>query len=135
MARRILDTLTPAELKAARDLLGYLPASAGRYMTPRYVAVRGDDTAAEALAHVRKAGKEQETLNILYVVGDNGKFLKELRLGTLVLAEPGMRVADIRTIPERWIIPDGQEAWRQEGRQLPRLRLARVHQHHTRLNY
>lgn len=99
VARRILDTLTPDELKAARDLLGYPPSSAGRYMTPRYVALRAEDTAAEALAHVRKSGKDQETLNILYVVGNDGKLLKELRLGTLVLADPDARVADIPDRP------------------------------------
>ena len=69
VTRRILDTLSPDELRAARDLLGYPPESAGRYMTPRYVALRPDMTAREALDHVRRTGRDQETLNILYVVG------------------------------------------------------------------
>ena len=34
-------------LKAARDLLGYPPETAGRYMTPQYVAIRADMTARE----------------------------------------------------------------------------------------
>lgn len=112
VARRILDTLTPDELKAARDLLGYPPSSAGRYMTPRYVALHAEDTAAEALAHVRKSGKAQETLNILYVVGDQGRLLKEMRLGTLVLADPNMKVRDI---PERPLVTIPVTADREEA--------------------
>src|SRR5262249_4718318 len=95
VTRRILDTLSPDALRAARDLLGSPPESAGRYMTPRYVALRPDMTAAEALGHVRRAGRDQETLAVLYVLDADGRLLKELRLGTLVLADPAARVADI----------------------------------------
>jgi magnesium transporter len=99
VTRRILDALSPDELRAARDLLGYPARSAGRYMTPRYVALSPDMTAADALAHVRRAGRGQETLAVLYVVGADGRLLKELRLGTLVLADPDARVADIPDRP------------------------------------
>src|SRR5262245_29720000 len=99
VTRRILDTLSPDELRAARDLLGYPPESVGRYMTPRYVALRQDATAAEALDHVRRTGRGQETLAVLYVVGPDGRLLKELRLGSLVLADPAERVGDIPDRP------------------------------------
>jgi magnesium transporter len=99
VTRRILDALPPDELRAARDLLGYPPESAGRYMTPRYAALRPDMTAAEALEHLRRAGRDQETLAVLYVVDAGGRLLKELRLGTLVLADPAARVADIPDRP------------------------------------
>ncbi len=96
VTRRLLDTLSPQELNAARDLLGYPPGTAGRYMTPRYVALSPNMTAQEALEHVRRTGRGQETLNILYVVDDEGKLLKELRLGSLVLADPHMKVIDVQ---------------------------------------
>jgi magnesium transporter len=112
VTRRILDVLTPDELKAARDLLGYPPHSAGRYMTPRYVALRPDMTAAEAIAHVRRAGRGQETLNILYALDADGRLVKELRLGTLVLADPDARVADI---PERSLVSIPATADRKEA--------------------
>jgi magnesium transporter len=98
VTRRILETLAPQELAAARDLLGYPPNSAGRYMTPRYVALRPEMTAREALEHVRRTGRGQETLSILYVVDAAGKLLKELRLGSLVLAD---RDAPVGTIEDR----------------------------------
>ena len=112
VTRRILDTLSPEELESARDLLGYPPESAGRFMTPRYVALRPDMTAAEALAHVRRVGRGQETLNILYVLGDDGKLIKELRLGSLVLAAPDARVADI---PDRPLVSVPAAADREEA--------------------
>jgi magnesium transporter len=95
VTRRLLETLSPEELRAARDLLGYPPETAGRYMTPRYVALRPDMTAREALENVRRTGRGQETLNILYVLDDTGKLLEELRLGSLVMADPDGKVADI----------------------------------------
>ena len=96
VTRRLLETLSPEELRAARDLLGYPPETAGRYMTPRYVALRPDMTAREALEHVRRTGRGQETLNILYVLDATGKLLEELRLGSLVMADSDAKVADIK---------------------------------------
>lgn len=99
VTRRILDTLSPEELKAARSLLGYPPESAGRYMTPRYVALMPGWTAAEALDFIRRVGAGMETLNVVYVVDETGKLLKELRLGALVLADPKTLVGDIEGRP------------------------------------
>jgi magnesium transporter len=99
VTRRLLETLSPEELQAARDLLGYPPHSAGRHMTPRYVALRPDLTAREALEHVRRTGRGKETLNVLYIVDANGKLLEELRLGSLVLADPDTKVGDIEHRP------------------------------------
>jgi magnesium transporter len=99
VTRRLLEALSPQELQAARDLLGYPPETAGRYMTPQYVALRPDMTAREALEHVRRTGRGKETLNILYLVDGNGKLQKELRLGSLVLADPETKVADIEDRP------------------------------------
>src|SRR5262249_15211318 len=99
VTRRILEALTPEELRAARDLLGYPLQSAGRYMTPRDVALRPIMTAAEGLDFLRHAGRDLETLSVLYVVDDAGTLMKELRLGTLVLADPDARVIDIPDRP------------------------------------
>lgn len=95
VTRRLLESLPPEELSRARELMGYPPRTAGRYMTPRYVALRPEMTAAQALEHVRRIGKGQETLAILYVVDEGERLVAELRLGTLVLSEPSRRVAEI----------------------------------------
>jgi magnesium transporter len=95
VTRRVLTTLTPAELKVARELLGYPERSAGRYMTPEFLTVPGSLTAAEALDYVRKHGQGRETLNILYIVDEKGRLLDDVRLASLVLSKPDTRLIDI----------------------------------------
>src|SRR5262245_18961292 len=112
VTRRILEALSPDELKAARDLLGYPPHAAGRYMTPRYVALRPDMTALDALNHIRRAGRDQETLAVLYVVDREGRLVQEPRLGTLVLDNPDARIADI---PDRPVVAIPATADREES--------------------
>lgn len=99
VTRRLLELLPPAQLKTTRDLLGYPPGTAGRYMTPAYVALEPTMTAAEALRHVRKTGRGKETLNVLYILDDRGKLIEDLRLGSLVLAPDDMEVAAIEDRP------------------------------------
>ena len=57
VTRRLLETLSPEELKATRKILNYPEQTAGRYMTPEYVALRPDMTAREALESVRTTGR------------------------------------------------------------------------------
>jgi magnesium transporter len=95
VTRRVLTTLSPAELKVARELLGYPERSAGRYMTPEFLTIPGNLTAAEALDYVRTHGQGRETLNVLYIVDEKGRLLDDVRLASLVLAKPDTRVTDI----------------------------------------
>ena len=94
VTKRALTTLRPEELKVARQLLGYPEDSAGRYMTPDYVALKPGMTAGEALDYIRQYGKGAETLNVVYVVDEKGRLLDDLRLADLVMA------ASTRTLSE-----------------------------------
>ncbi|HET6202535.1 MAG TPA: magnesium transporter [Planctomycetota bacterium] len=95
VTQRLLAMLSPQELKVARQLLGYPEDSVGRLMTPEYVAVRKGWTVGQALEHIRKVGREAETLHVVYVVDEKGTLLDDLRLGALVLADPGAKIADL----------------------------------------
>jgi magnesium transporter len=110
VTRRLLEALSPEELKATRTILNYPEQSAGRYMTPEYVALRPDMTALQALEHVRATGKGKETLNVLYVV-EGGRLTQEIRLGTLVMADPGQLV---RGITDRAVVSVPATASREE---------------------
>lgn len=99
VTRQLLETLSAEELKSARDLLGYPERTAGRYMTPKYIAVPPHLTAREALEYIRHTGKGKETLDVVYVVGEDGLLREDLRLGSLVLADPDMHVGDIEDRP------------------------------------
>lgn len=98
VTKRVLATLRPEELKVARQLLGYPEKTAGRYMTPEYLAIRPTMTASEALAYIRAHGKDRETLNVIYVTDEKGLLLDDIRLATLVLAPPDARVADLKDL-------------------------------------
>ena len=99
VTRRLLATLSPGELKHARALLGYPEETAGRYMTPRYVTVQPEMTAAEALEHIRRTGKRMETVNVVYIVDLHGKLVDDLRLESIVMADPQTNVIDIEDPP------------------------------------
>lgn len=88
VTRRVLTQLNPDELKVARQLLGYPEDSAGRRMTPEYLAIRPTMTAAEALEYVRRHGKDRETLNVIFITDERGHLVGDVRLATLVLAPP-----------------------------------------------
>lgn len=95
VTRTLLETLSPEELKTARQLLGYPEGTAGRYMTPEYVAVPPDITCREALERIRNTGRGKETLNVIYIVNEKGKLLEDVKLGTLVLTDPETMIGDI----------------------------------------
>jgi len=88
VTQRLLNLLSPADLKEARRLLGYPEESVGRLMTPDYVAVRPEWTAARALEHIRRKGKDSETINVVYVTDSSWKFLDALELRRFILAKP-----------------------------------------------
>jgi len=95
VTRRLLEMLTPGELERARELLGYPENSAGRFMTPDYVALHPSMTAGRALDYLRRVARGKETLNVLYIIDDKGKLLEDIRLESLVLANPSEKILDI----------------------------------------
>ena len=91
----ILARLPPSEIKGSLVSLSYPDDTAGRHMTPDYVAIDPDMTAGEALAHIRQVGRKKETLNVVYIVDKDGRLVEDVTLGNLVLADPEAKVLDI----------------------------------------
>src|SRR5947208_3760683 len=56
-------------------------------------------TAQEALDHIRRTGRDKETLNVVYIVDSSGMLVEDMRLSSLVLAEPSTKVIDIDDPP------------------------------------
>ncbi len=95
VTQKLLTLLSPEERKVAVELLGYPKDSIGRRMTPEYVAIRQDWTVDEVLAHLRKVGRDRETLNQLYVVDAKGHLIDWVRLRNLVVSDPGAPVMQL----------------------------------------
>jgi magnesium transporter len=92
---QLLQLLSPQERAVANRLLGYPEHSIGRLMTPEYVRVRRDWTIARALDHIRRYGKDSETLTHIYVVDEHDILLDDVRLRHFILARPDQHVADL----------------------------------------
>ncbi len=93
--RQLLSLLTPEEQKVARTLLGYPEGSIGRLMTPQYIAVHEDWTVQQVLDYVREHGEDSETLNVIYVVDNQGALIDDIRIRELLLARPALKVSDL----------------------------------------
>jgi len=93
--QKLLNLLSPNERKIAADLLGYPKDSIGRRMTPEYIAIQQSWTVAEVFAHLRKVGRERESLNQLYVVDEKGRLVDSVRLRNLVVAEINTSVGEL----------------------------------------
>ncbi len=86
VAQRLLTLLSPEENRIAIMLLGYPDESIGRLMTTDYVAVRPHWTVKETLDHIRRFGKDSETLNVVYVVDENWHLIDDFRIREFLLA-------------------------------------------------
>ncbi len=95
VTRQLLALLTPAERSVALTLLGYPEKSVGRLMTPQYVAVREQWTVREVMDYVRAHGHDSETLNVIYVVDEQGLLIDDIRIREFLLAPLDQRVADL----------------------------------------
>lgn len=93
--QQMLTLLTPEERAVAVSLLGYPEGSIGRIMTPEYVRVRQEWTIQHTLDHIRKHGKDSETLNMIYVVDEKGVLIDDLRIRSVLLATPETKVSEI----------------------------------------
>jgi magnesium transporter len=96
-AEAILTEMEPLEATDLRGLLAWPEDSAGGIMTTRFVTVRPDATAAEALAAVRRLAEEErtETVYYLYVTGTERSLVGVLSLRELVLTRPGARIGEV----------------------------------------
>jgi magnesium transporter len=95
VTRQMLALLTPAERSVALTLLGYPEHSIGRLMTPHYVSVREHWTVREVFDHIRNYGHVSETLNVVYVVDEQGLAIDDIRIRELLLAPLDNHVTDL----------------------------------------
>jgi magnesium transporter len=108
--QKLLQLLQPEERKVAVGLLGYPRGSVGRRMTPRYVSIQQGWTVAQVLEHLRRVGRDQDTLNQMYVVDERGRLVARVRLRELVVAELATPVVELLEQPVNALnVTDDQE--------------------------
>lgn len=97
VVRRLLQQLSPEERDATTLLLGYKPNTAGRIVTPEYVALKENLTVAQALERIRNQAGASETIYYLYVTDEARRLTGTLSLRDLVTAQPEQTIGSIMT--------------------------------------
>lgn len=93
--RDLIKLLDPDERKVTLALLGYPEDSVGRLMTPDYVFVYAHFTIEQALATIRRHAKGVETIDVIYVINENGELVDDLRIRDIILAAPDKKIEEI----------------------------------------
>ena len=93
--RDLIKLLDPEERKITLSLLGYPEDSVGRLMTPDYVYVYEYYTVAQVLANIRKYGKKYETIDVIYIIDQNGCLIDDIRIRDVLIEQPEAIIKDI----------------------------------------
>src|SRR3989449_5748682 len=84
----ILLEMEPQERKEMVELLEFKENTAAGRMTTEYLALRPDNTAADAVEALRNFGGGVETVSTIYIVDSLGTLIGAVPLARLVLSEP-----------------------------------------------
>lgn len=95
VVNQLIKLLSNEERILTLELLGYPENSVGRLMTPDYISVKQDWNVQDVIDYIRKNGKDSETVNVVYVVDDQGHLLDDLRIREILLADPNKKVSEI----------------------------------------
>ena len=95
VTQRLMQMMSADEREIATRLLGYPKDTIGRLMTPEYVAVKPHFTIPQALEHIRKFGRDSETLNVIYIVDIQWKLIDDIRIKEIILASPEQTISEL----------------------------------------
>ena len=94
-AEEILDLMEEEKSEEVQELLEYGEHTAGRLMSPSFVAVHEEATVAQAIEHIRKAATGDDAFYV-YVVDDHDHLVGLVPLHRLLAANPATPVRTIR---------------------------------------
>ncbi len=94
-AKQLIMHLSTKEREIAQTLLGYPENSVGRLMTPDYIAVKPQWDMNQTLSHIRKYGKDSETLSVIYIIDEKGKLIDDIRIRDIILSPPEKTINDL----------------------------------------
>ncbi len=90
-----LTLMDQEEADEIRSLLHYEEKTAGSIMTTEYVVVNKNMTIREAMAHLREAAPDAETIYYVFVVDDDKKLVGVISLRDLIISERDTLVSEV----------------------------------------
>ncbi len=93
--KNMLLLLNKEERKIAKTLLGYPEESVGRLMSPEYISVDEQMSIEDVLDKIRKYGADSETLDMIYVIDEDGKLIDDLTIREVLLSSPKKKVSKL----------------------------------------
>lgn len=93
--QKMLVLLPDNDRIEALHLLGYKEDSVGRMMTPDFIAVKIEWTVSRVLSHIRRYGKNSETIDVVYVIDKDGVLLDDIRIREILLADPEVKIGEL----------------------------------------
>lgn len=97
VVRQLLMQMSHQEREATAMMLGYEADTAGRIMTPEYIALKEGMTVAAALDYIRSLAEVKETIYYLYTTDQARRLRGILSLRDLVVARPEQTIGEIMT--------------------------------------
>jgi len=97
VVRQLLVQMSQQERDATAMMLGYEADTAGRIMTPEYIALKEGMTVSASLDYIRSLAEVKETIYYLYTTDQARRLRGILSLRDLVVARPQQTIGEIMT--------------------------------------
>ncbi|MDE2654974.1 MAG: magnesium transporter [Gemmatimonadetes bacterium] len=121
---RMLAALPTEDAVEIRELLRYGEETAGGLMTTTLVSVTAGSSAADAIAEIRRQGREVEDFYTVFVVDDRNRLEGTVPIADLILSDPGEPVAALVQPAAAVVYPDTDQE--EVGRVMGRYNLVSV---------
>lgn len=90
-----IKLLPEEDRKQTRTLLGYPEDRVGHFMSTDYLAVKMNWTIEKVLEYIRKYGHDSETVNMIYVIDDQGRLIDDIKIKEFLFVPKTFKVSQV----------------------------------------
>lgn len=95
VVQRVLKVADPQMRKTINQFMKYPDESAGSIMTPEFIGLHENMTIEQALQHIRKNGKDKETIYTCYVMDSYRVLQGFVSVKTLLLSDDSTKISEV----------------------------------------
>ncbi|XOD68637.1 MAG: magnesium transporter [Flavobacteriales bacterium AspAUS03] len=93
--KEMVKYLRPEEKRQTLVSMGYPEDSVGRLMIPNYIAVRDTWRVEHVLDYIRREGKNSDTIEVVYIVNEQGQLVDDVRIREFLLVDPSTEMTEL----------------------------------------